>query len=425
MKQHHKSVFIETYGCSLNISDSELIAGYLRDADYEIAVDEDSADVIILNSCTVKGDTFSNFKKRLDQLKDKVVVIAGCIPKVYDGYDFLKKYSYIGTDNISKIAEIVKSAIEGQKIQNILPLNEKRLNLPKKRRNEVIEIIPIAKGCLGRCAYCQTRLARGELSSYAEEEIISQAESAISDNVKEIWITAQDTSIYGLDIGTNLSGLLKKITNIEHDFKVRLGMANPLYIKKQIADLLDVFKSEKMFKFIHIPLQSGSNKVLSDMNRMYKVEDFVAICETFRDKFPNISISTDIICGYPTETDDDFESTLDVLRKIRPSTVNRSRFSPREKTPAADLKQLNPKIISERSKELTELIKNIISEDNKKWIGWEGETLIDEVKKVGSVLSRNFAYKPIVINEDIPLGEKVKVKIYDTTIYHLKGKTLL
>lgn len=418
---NEKRVFIETYGCSLNASDSELIAGYLSGAGYEIVHNEAACDIVVVNSCTVKGETFANFLKRITRLDAKPVVVAGCVPKVYEGWDFLTDLSYIGTDNISDIVEAVEKTLRGSHMQTTRPSRHKRLNQPKRRRNAAIEILPIARGCLGKCSFCQTRLARGELVSYSIEEITRQARCALGEGVGELWITAQDTGAYGRDIGTNLAELLRELTKIKGDFKIRLGMANPHFVKELLPELIEIYRSRKLFQFIHIPIQSGSDDVLSAMNRQYSVGDFLDICEAFRSEFPKMSISTDIICGYPTETDADFEKTLHLLRRARPSTVNRSRFSGREKTLAAQLEPLPGKVIAERSRELTSVVKEIIGEENKEWIGWKGMTLVDEAKKPGSLLSRNFTYKPIVIEGNIPIGTKLRVKIIGATTFHLKG----
>jgi threonylcarbamoyladenosine tRNA methylthiotransferase CDKAL1 len=426
-----QSVYIETYGCSLNAADGELMAGLLSEAGYRIVATPDDAHLIVLNSCTVKGETFRNFEKRLRELAARPLVVAGCIPKVYQYSALLNRHSYIGTDNISQIVEAVSATLAGKRFQRLEGHDKKRLNLPRIRRNAIVEILPICKGCLGRCAYCQTRLARGELVSYPEDEIVLQARCALEEGVKEFWLTAQDTGAYGHDIGTSIVSLLRRLRNLPGDFSIRLGMANPNHIVNMLDDLVEIFKNDKIYKFLHVPVQSGSDRILRAMNRAYRVADFVRICEEFRRAFPYATIATDVIVGFPGETDQDFEETLALLREIKPATINRSRFSPRPGTPAASLPSVPAKIVSQRSHGLTELVKELTLANNLSWVGWEGEVLVGEQRKAGSWLARNMAYKPLVIPqsqdgksnpeqiEDLQPGNRVHVRITRATTFHL------
>ena len=415
-------VYIETFGCSLNFSDTEFMKGRLEEDGYQLVDDENQAEIIILNTCTVKNRTYLNFLKRLKELNGRLIVIAGCIPPVYkDGY-LLKDFSFIGPDNLTEISEVVEKTIKGEKVQIISGKLFKRLGHQKVRRNPVIEIVPISRGCLGDCAYCQIKLARGELLSYPIREIAHQIETALSEGVKEVWLTAQDCGIYGEDIGSSLPELLKNVFKIKGDFKLRLGMANPDGVLKYLNELKEIYAEPRIFKFLHIPVQSGSDNVLKAMRRKYSAGDFIKICDTFRESVQRISISTDIIAGFPTETEDDFEMSLNLLKKIKPATINRSRFSPRPFTPAASLKQLHSSVIARRSKMLDELVKEISLQNNKEWLGLTGEVILDERKKEGSVLGRNTSYKPVVFhNNNFHIGETIKAQIIDITTHHLIG----
>lgn len=426
-----QSVYIETYGCSLNVADGELMAGLLSQAGYRIVGNPDHAELVVLNSCTVKDETFRNFEKRLRELGAKRIVIAGCIPKVYLSSALVNRHSYIGTDNISQIADAVSATLAGEQFQRLDGHDKKRLNLPKLRRNSVVEILPICKGCLGRCAYCQTRLARGELVSYPEDEVVKQARCALQDGVKEFWLTAQDTGAYGQDIGTNIVSLLHRLIALRGEFSIRLGMANPNHIQHLLPELLQVFRSDKIYKFLHVPVQSGSDRILRAMNRAYSVADFIRICKDFRQAFPRGTISTDVIVGFPGETDQDFEQTMQMLQEAEPATINRSRFSPRPGTEAAGLPPVPVKIVSQRSRRLTDLVKHLALANNLGWIGWEGEVLVSEQRKAGSWLARNTAYKPVVIPQNkgggakrnptdvLQPGDRVHVRITRATTFHL------
>ncbi len=425
-------VYVETYGCSLNISDGEAICGLLKNAGFKLSEKPDDADCIIVNSCTVKNTTFINFKKTLNELKlsGKKFIITGCIPPLYSDDKILEGISFIGTRNISSITECVLSVMNNNPYRNLDEKDKDRLAFPTIRKNSIIEIIPVAQGCIGTCTYCQTRLARGKLKSYPVNQIISKINNSISDGVKEIWLTAQDSGAYGIDIGSNIINLLNEIKKIRKNFMLRLGMANPQHIKKHLNEFIKIFKDPRFFQFLHIPVQSGSNKILKEMNRFYTIDDLYLISEKILSAYPDFTFSTDIIVGFPGETDTDFDMTMKFLDKFRPATINRSKYSARPKTPAAQMMQISSKIISERSACLSQLVEKIVSGQNKKWIGRKENIIFDEIKKNDSFIGRNFAYKPVIIKKNlldnkICLGENINVQIVDSTIYHLKAKPLM
>ncbi|MCW1296602.1 MAG: tRNA (N(6)-L-threonylcarbamoyladenosine(37)-C(2))-methylthiotransferase [Candidatus Parvarchaeota archaeon] len=421
-------IYVETYGCSLNQSDSEIIMGILKENGFEITKDEMSADVIIINTCVVKKPTENKIIKRLEQLQKsgkENVLIAGCMPKVIQLEKKFPKFSIIGPNQIFKIAEIVNDVITGKRVIEIEDIKKSKLNLPKLRTNPVIEIVGISNGCIGACSYCCVKIARGELFSYPMEEIVNEIEKSLEQGVKEIWITSQDNACYGFDVGCDLANLLKSICAIKGEFFVRVGMMNPINVKKILHHLISVYKDEKIFKFLHLPVQSGSNRILKKMNRFYEVEDFKEIVNTFRDNFPNITISTDIICGFPGETDKDFEDSITLIKEIKPDILNISRFFPRPKTIAEKMEKLPGWKIKERSRKLTEIFNSIAIEKNKGWVGWSGRVIVDEIGRNKTFVARNFAYKPIVIKSDENIfGKFINVKVIDSTKNFLIGEKI-
>ena len=214
--------------------------------------------------------------------------------------------------------------------------------------------------CLGDCSFCITKLAKGNLQSFPKEDIINEIKKRIEEGYKRINLTSTDNGCYGLDINTSLVSLLKNITEIPGDFKIRIGMINPNYAKLYLNDLIKIYKSDKIIKFLHIPVQSGSNKILKDMNRKYKVQDFINVVSKFRKNILGINISTDIIVGYPTESEEDFEETLNLVKKIKPEVLNISKFTSRPGTKASRLKQLKTEEIKRRSVILTNLYKDYL-----------------------------------------------------------------
>jgi threonylcarbamoyladenosine tRNA methylthiotransferase CDKAL1 len=429
-------VFIKTFGCSTNVSDSEAMAGLLTQAGYELCRKENEAGLVIINSCTVKDATERNFFRYLNSLPKKPaksakhassassltmpVIIAGCIPE--SNPESVKGYSLISPAQIDRIVEAAQKTISGEKVY-FLGIDKSqaaaRLSLPKIRKNNAVEILPISAGCLGECSYCITRFARGGLVSFPPEEIIRQAKSAVSDGAKEIWITSQDTGAYGEDIGTDIAELLEALLAIEGDFMVRLGMANPEHAKKHTKKLINIYKHEKMFKFIHIPVQSGSNAVLGRMGRKYSAENFELVATEFQKQIPNLTIATDVICGFPGETEKEFNETIALIKSVRPDVINISRYSARPGTKAAAMKQLPSAVISERTSRMSELFKKIGLQKNNDWLGWQGDAIVEGHGKNNTFVCRNFAYKPIIAGGSHKLGDQIKVRVKSATSTYL------
>ncbi len=415
------TISITTYGCAMNQSDSERIAGILRENNFEIS---DDGEILILNTCSVKTPTERKIIKKLKELEisERKVIVSGCLPAANpDIADKFKNFSFIG-NNIIDIVDAVKSISEGKRFIKLSGLKNK-FCIPGIRQNPVVEIVPIAEGCLGSCSYCQTRLARGNLHSYPTNEIVRQIQNAVSSGVKEIWITAQDTGAYGIDTGENLPDLLERICEISYDFRVRIGMMNPNHVLDFLDELISVYKNDKIYKFLHIPVQSGDDKILRDMKRDYKVEDFKRIVEEFRNNF-DITISTDVITGFPTETEKEFENTLNLIKEIRPDVLNISRFWPRPGTSAEKLNQHHGRVTKSRSRRMNNLFGELGLEQNRKWVGWRGRALVSE-KTENGFFARNFAYKPIILKSKENLfGRSVDVKITDSTYYDLRGEII-
>lgn len=423
------SIYIKTFGCALNKSDSELMAGLLKKADFEIVNNVEDAFIIILNTCAVKKPSETSFFKKLQELKDKYkykkIIVTGCIPQVYRKK--LTGYPLLGPSRITEIVSLVEEVLNNNPISMLKKEKLPRLNLPKVRKNKVIEIIPICEGCLGDpCSYCIVKKARGTLRSYPKEEIISQVKAAVKDHIPEIWLTAQDAGCYGKDIGSSLPSLLKEIVSIPGNFKIRLGMLNPNHAKEFLPELLEIYRSEKMFKFIHIPVQAGDDAILKSMKRHYTVAQFTDLIHRIRYSVPYMTIATDLICGFPGETDKQFFESIELMRKISPDVLNISRFWPRPGTAAAKMEgRLHGTETKRRSRVATDIFRNISMMQNEKWKGWQGEILIDEKGKDGTLIGRNFAYKQVIVKGNFELGEKLQVKVNKVSSFDLRGDVLL
>ncbi len=418
------TVFVETYGCAANFSEGEIMKGILKSSNFEIIDDKKSADVIVLNICTVKGNNsaFRQIKNISTKFPKAKLVIAGCVPPdcVSQIQELAKNAAIINTHNVHKIADAVRQVLNNSAVQILGRTKEEKILFPKVRKNPLIGIISISQGCDSACTFCSVKFIKGTHVSYPPKKLIDEVESCVKDGCKEIWLTGQDTSCYGMDIGTNLPKLLQMLVKVEGDFKIRVGMANPKHIKNYTKELIDVFKSDKIFKFLHIPIQSGSNLVLKAMKRDYFVEDFKTIIEQFRKEIPQITLSTDIICGFPNETIEQFNETVKLLKDLKLDAVNISRFAPRPGTLAAKMQsQISGKDKKVRSVEVTSAFVWGAYAKNKNWIGWQGEIVINEAGKHDSFIGRNFAYKPVALKGTFLLGQKLNVKITDCTSTHL------
>ena len=414
-------ISIETYGCAMNQADSEIIAGLLEEKGF-LNSRPDDADILIVNTCIVKTPTEVKILRRLNKLKNskKKVIVSGCLPAAMPQItnDF-PTFSFIGI-NVFDVVDAIEEIINDRRFVKIRTDEREKVCTPKVRINPIVEIIPIAEGCLGNCSYCQVKLARGKLRSYSSELILKQVKLAVTHGIKEVWITTQDTCAYGLDSGTNLAELLRKITQVDGDFMVRVGMMNTNHAINLLDELILAYKDEKIYKFLHIPVQSGDDQVLKDMNRKYEIDDFKTVVGAFRKEF-ELTIATDVIVGFPTEDTSAFNRTVDMLNEIKPDIVNISRFWARPGTKASKLKLHHGRITKERSRKMNDVFRKIGMDRNKKWIGWTGKALISD-EKMG-FCGRNFAYKPIILKSDENLlGEIVDVEITDATYYDLRGR---
>lgn len=355
-------IFLKTYGCSHNVSDSEYMEGLLTSYGYRMESDPNAADLWLLNSCTVKDPSQAAFMHLVNKAKseNKKVVVAGCVPQADQKIPGLEDVSIVGISNIDRVVEAVEQTLGGNSVQMLQKKALPRLDLPKVRKNPLVEIIPLSTGCLGACTYCKTRHARGKLGSYDLEAIVGRAKVAISEGVSEIWLSSEDTGAYGRDIGTDIGKLLKSLIDVIPDEGVmlRIGMSNPPYMLEHLQVVAEIMRSPKVFAFLHVPVQAGSNKVLDAMRREYTVEEFRRVADYLIMHVPGMTIATDIICGFPNETEADFELTMQLMEHYNLAIVNISQFYPRPGTPAAKMKRIDTRVVKNRSRRLTKLFES-------------------------------------------------------------------
>ncbi|MBN1175774.1 tRNA (N(6)-L-threonylcarbamoyladenosine(37)-C(2))-methylthiotransferase [Candidatus Woesearchaeota archaeon] len=436
------SIFIKTFGCSHNVADSEELAYYLSNFGYTILGLENvtshlsssqseyelellkQADLIIYNTCTVKNPSDDKFFTLLKRT-NKPVVLAGCIPQSQVADEWLKDYSAIGVDNLDLIVEVVEGTLKGDVVHRLK--KRKSLDdreLPIIRRNSFVAIIPILQGCLGSCTYCKTKQARGHLKSYPKETIIKQIRKAKHEGVKEIWLVSEDNGAYGKDIDSSLPDLLRNIsyTVLNSDIMVRVGMLNPEYAFEYKIELAEIIKQDCFYKFLHIPIQCANDSVLKDMNRPYTTSQFKESFSYLREKIPDITLATDIICGFPTESPEQFLDTLNYVKEEKFTVINISKFYPRPKTPAARMKLLPTHEVKRRSKELSDWFSGV--NFNEPYVGQTLSVLFTEKGNVdGSFIGKTNNYRNVIVKskKDI-LGMRFNVKIHSTTRDDLRGE---
>jgi len=422
-------VFVKNFGCSSNVADGEVLAGCLAEAGFQLTSSESEADLLIYNTCAVKGPTENRIIDALKHApKDKKIVVAGCLTMI--SFERLCREAHfdgaVGPAVGKEIVDVVVRVLAGEKVVDLAAIKDKPLlSLPRHKSNPVVSIVPVNFGCLGSCTYCCVVFARGHLRSYSIKEVVERVQSDYAAGTKEFWVTSQDTACYGRDLGTDLAELLEALGGLEGDFQVRVGMMTPNRVTDMQNRLVEAFGSSKVFKFLHLPVQSGDDTVLQYMRRFYTAAEFRGIVDTFRAEFPDLTLATDVIVGFPGETAEAFENKLKLLEEVKPDVVNVSKFFARPKTVAARMQDdlVEREEIKRRSTVTAELAKRLSTERNQRWVDWTGEMLVDEKGKMeDSWVGRNFAYKPIAIkNTDNLLGKTLTVKVVEATATYLKG----
>ncbi|XP_026327910.1 threonylcarbamoyladenosine tRNA methylthiotransferase [Hyposmocoma kahamanoa] len=430
-----QTIYVKTWGCAHNNSDSEYMAGLLAAQGYKLTENKWDAQLWLLNSCTVKSPAEDHFKNEIElgQSRGIHVVVAGCVPQGAPRAEYLRGLSIVGVQQIDRIVECVEETLKGhtvrlfgqKKTSNGRKAGGASLLLPKVRKNPLIEIIPINTGCLNQCTYCKTKHARGELGSYPPEEIVERARQSFKEGVVEIWLTSEDTGTYGRDIGSSLPELLWQLVEvIPEGCRLRLGMTNPPYILEHLAEIAKIMHHPRVYKFLHVPVQSGSDQVLADMKREYSRADFEFVVDFLKDNVPGMTIATDIICGFPTETKEDFEQTYSLCKKYKFPSLFINQFFPRPGTPAAKMTKVPGPEVKRRTKRLSELFRSYQPYEDR--IGEVYEVLVTDLShdKNYYVAHNEFYEQVLVPKEDKLMGKMFTVEIIDATKFCMLGEPL-
>ena len=415
-------IFVLSQGCAANFGDGEKIARVLsrhHEVRFDFPEAGADAEAFFLNVCTVKGNAqaIKLLTKVHDAYPDVLLFVTGCAPKDFRE-EAVKIHPQVKFTSLKEIPALYGDDTGEQVRTSTL------------RESPFTGIVNIEEGCMDACAFCSTRLVKGRLHSFTPELIVEQVGALVNDGCYEIQLTGQDCACYGFDIGTNLAELVQKIlAKVPGNYKIRLGMGNPRHMSTYLEALLDCFADERLYKFVHIPVQSGSDRVLLAMNRKHTAEDFRRLATLFNTRFPRFTLSTDLIVGFPGEAQSDFEQTLRLVEETRPTVCNITRFVARPGTPAARAEAsadaVDGNIKHERSALLFDTFQKIAEENNRKWVG-ETCTVITEKKgyREGTTICRNAAYRPVAVPGDYPAGTSLRVRITGAEPFALIAEVL-
>ncbi|ADY00438.1 RNA modification enzyme, MiaB family [Vulcanisaeta moutnovskia 768-28] len=421
-----------TFGCWLNKADSDIVITRLRSLGWEYTEDIKSADTIIINTCAVREEAERNELKLLRKLSEeylnKRLIVTGCLTRVRPA--MIKDAAPNAVLVTSHGAEFIDEVVNGRNdiyVYEDRPMKYLPSYYPEFHGHRYV--VPIQVGCLGNCSFCVTKVGRmgfGKVRSYEMSDITNAVANAVSRGAREIYLTGQEISAYGRDRGYDLADLLENILGkVDGRFMIRLGMMEPLELSRVIDRLLDIVKSDwRVYRFFHIPVQSGSDRILTLMKRKYSVSLFKDIVTRIRRVFPDATIVTDIIVGFPGETDEDFWASVRLIEELSIDKVNLARYSRRPFTEAAYMEQVPEQIKKERSKVATEIFNKVALERNKPFIGKEMWGITSEIDFRGeNYIVRSYNYKPIAVKK-ADIGAFVKVKVMDATSHRLLGQLL-
>lgn len=384
---------VTTFGCQMNARDSEKLRGILNQIGYEEA-EEDEADFVIYNTCTVRENANTRVYGRLGQLKPRkkqqphmMIGLCGCMMQEPEVIAKLKKsYSFVdiifGTHNIYKFAELICERYEaGKMVVDIWEDTDKIVeDLPNERKYAFKSGINIMFGCNNFCSYCIVPYVRGRERSRKPEAIIREIERLVKDGVSEVMLLGQNVNSYGktLDEPITFAELLRRIEKIEGLKRIRFMTSHPKDLSDELIEVMA--SSEKICKHLHLPVQSGSTRILKKMNRRYTKESYLELAEKIKKAVPDISLTTDIIVGFPGETEEDFQETLDVVRKVRYDSAFTFIYSKRTGTSAAAMEdQIPADVVKDRFDRLLSEVQSIASEVCAVHEGKDMEVLVESV----------------------------------------------
>ncbi len=436
-----KKAYVRSFGCQLNISDGEKIKGLLKNAGYSFTEDENEADLIILNTCAVRENAedrvfgiVGSMKKLKEQKPSLIIGISGCMTAQEHIAERIKK-SYpqvdivVGTSALNSLPKLLADCIRGQKFgMDIAEYADFSQAVEQVRESKFRASVPIMFGCNNFCTYCIVPYVRGRERSRKQEDIIAEVRELVQNGYKEIMLLGQNVNSYGNDFGETeaFPRLLRELNKIEGDFIIRFMSSHPKDATRELIDA--IFDCKKVAKHLHLPLQSGSSDVLERMNRRYTAEKYLEIVDYIREKDENFSLTTDIIVGFPNESDEEFEATIDMMKRVKYDNIYSFIYSRRTGTKAAEMEDLTPEDVKgKRMRRLLEVQREISTEHYKRFIGKKMRVLADDVskKKKGCISGKSEEFIIVEFEGDESLiGQFADVEITDAMNWAVFGKLI-
>jgi tRNA-2-methylthio-N6-dimethylallyladenosine synthase len=443
MTENMQNYYIETWGCQMNEEDSEKLSGMLKNIGYSKTTVKEEASIIIFNTCCVRENAELKVYGNLGALKrlkeknpDLIIAVCGCMMQQKDmAENIIKKYPFVdiifGTHNSYKFPEYLNRVKqEGKSIIEILDKEEKIVEgIPVDRESNVKAFVTIMYGCNNFCTYCIVPYVRGRERSRNPEDIISEIKALVSLGYKEVTLLGQNVNSYGrgLEGDMNFAKLLRMVNEIEGLERVRFMTSHPKDLSDEV--IYAIKDCEKLCDQIHLPVQSGSNAILKKMNRSYTREQYLNLVKKIKEEIPGVAITTDIIVGFPGETEEDFEDTLSLVEEVEYDSAYTFIYSRRKYTPADNMEeQIDDNVKHERFNRLVELINNISIKKNKEYKGKTVKVLVEGTSKNNEnrLMGRTSSGK--LVNFDGSkdnIGIAVNVKITEALSFSLNGEELI
>jgi len=433
-----KKYLIFTYGCQMNVSDSEVLAGYLEGMGYSVAKNEEEADILIINTCAIRKKAEEKVYSRLGMLRElkrnkpgMIIALWGCLAqhegiarKIKERFKFIDLVS--GPNALGRFPELLEKAGSSEKTVFDLNLSGERESLPVKRNNGFKAWVPISHGCNNFCSYCVVPYVRGPEISRLPENIINETKELIKNGFKEVTMLGQNVNSYGKDLKQKIdfADLLRKLDQLDNNsLRIRFMTSHPKDFSEKV--IRAIAEGKNICEHIHLPLQSGSDRVLKEMNRGYNREFYWKIIEKIRKIIPNSSITTDIIVGFPGEDEEDFALTMEMVERVRFDAAFTFIYSPRKGTKAAEMRnQVLPEVKRERIIKLNKKQNRINLEKNQSLLGSIQEVLVEGKSKTdtdmytGRTRTNKIVHFPCTENLT---GKFINIKIKEIRTWNLIG----
>lgn len=433
--------YVRSFGCQLNVSDGEKIKGLLKQTGYGFTDNEHEADIIILNTCAVRESAedrvfgiIGSMKKLKEEKPSLIIGVAGCmtaqehiaekIKKSYPQVDFI-----MGTSAINSLPSLLLDCLRGKKFSaDTGEYDDFSVHTEQVRESTFKASVPIMFGCNNFCTYCIVPYVRGRERSRRPEDIVSEVRQLVIDGYREIMLLGQNVNSYGKDLenGMSFPALLRELNKIDGDFIIRFMSSHPKDASRELIDT--IFECEKVAKHLHLPIQSGSDSVLDRMNRRYTVGQYLEIVDYIRQKDSGFSLTTDLIVGFPNETDEEFNATLDLIKRVKYDNIYSFIYSRRTGTKASEIDDRIPEEVkSRRMRELLEVQREISTENYKRFVGKKMRVLVDGVskKRDGYVTGKSDEFIIVEFEGDKSLiGKFVETEVTGSMNWAVTGKML-